>query len=125
MDYQQVSGKWCVFEDDQWYDGVLYYNTDERILYLEITICEKEDKFGIPKLSYIGKVPYVNGILSNGAKILFLATVVNKITKLIAKRTKNGTIKSKNINTDMPVMMQKKIFSTVYRGTGLRSMSRK
>lgn len=68
-DIQQYGGKWRIFEDDEWYNGNLYVNEEQRTLTLEITIPSVKGKLR-PRLPYIGKVPFVNGVLHNKAEVL-------------------------------------------------------
>lgn len=65
----QYNGKWRIFNDADWYDGVLYVDLDKRYLELVITI-PGDEKNPIPRLPYVGFVPFVNGVLQNGAKAL-------------------------------------------------------
>lgn len=62
----QYIGKWRIYDDAEWYDGVLNVDHDKRSIVLNITIpCD--DKNPVPRLPYIGHVPFVNGRFQNGA----------------------------------------------------------
>ena len=65
----QFGGKWRLFNDTKWYDGTLYVETEKRYLFLEIILPSKDEE-PAPTLNYVGKVPFVNGILYNNAKVL-------------------------------------------------------
>ena len=71
----KFSGTWKLFEDPREYQGNLIYDDEKHLLALELIIPSTEDQ-PMPHASYKGKIPYVNGRLTNNQKVVLYDCVV-------------------------------------------------
>ena len=88
-EFIQYAGKWRLFDDTEWYDGTLHVDSYNKTLFLEIIIPSKEGK-PAPILPFVGKVPFVNGVLYNNAKVLLYKCEADLGSTYVKQYTRQG-----------------------------------
>ena len=61
-------GSWQLFQNEKHFNGELHLDDEKKVIAIVIKVTDSPKM--IPDFPYLGKIPYINGVISNGAKVL-------------------------------------------------------
>jgi len=111
-DIMKYGGTWKLFEKDIEYKGELHIDNENHTIILEVLLPASEAE-PMPRIPYIGKIPFINGTLFFGAKVLLYDCITEKENNHISQYTQQiiyANYAFWGLNTDDELLLSKALF---------------